>query len=348
MNYRKRKILFIQNDLTHYRLPFYEHLRELFGVITICHVGKPCLSKGSKLKEVILNVKSFLGFNFQRGLKPLIDDNDVIVAMFDLRWPVIWLSVLLKKNSNFLLWGHGLGSSRSFIVIYLRKIVATRAKGIIFYSEKGAEEFIKNTNISSKKCFVAPNTISIPNFIDTSDRHKDSFIYVGRLQERKKLHLALEGFKNAGLYEKGLIFRIIGDGEEERRRLAELAENLGIVKSVEFIPGTVDENILLSYFEKAYAYLSPGAVGLGVLHSFSYGVPVITIEDTHHGPEVGDIKQMVNGFITHGYNEFCDFLKNTSTTKYRLMGNNAFNFYKNNRQIIHMVGSFGKAIKDIK
>src|SRR5690606_36004353 len=134
--------------------------------------------------------------------------------------------VLLKKNSDFLLWGHGLGSSRNFIVIYLRKIVANRARGIIFYSEKGAEEFIKNTNISNSKCFVASNTLLIPNFSDTSDKQKDSFIYVGRLQERKKLHLALEAFKNAGLDEKGLIFRIIGDGEDEKRRLVVLAENL--------------------------------------------------------------------------------------------------------------------------
>ena len=47
--------------------------------------------------------------------------------------------------------------------------------------------------------------------------------------------------------------------------------------------------------------MCPGALGLGVLHAFSYGVPVISPRDLHHGPEAENLVDADNGLLyDHG------------------------------------------------
>jgi len=67
---------------------------------------------------------------------------------------------------------------------------------------------------------------------------------------------------------------IIGEGEENEY-LKDLSVKLNISNRVIFYGKITNEITLKGLFRQAYAYISPGPVGLGVLHSFAYGVPVL-------------------------------------------------------------------------
>lgn len=113
----------------------------------------------------------------------------------------------------------------------------------------------------------------------TSDEAK-YFLFVGRLQPRKELDKVL--FELQFIDAKLLI---VGDGDL-KNDLLNLVRKYQIENKVEFLPGIFKEEDLKKLFKNAIAYISPGAVGLGVVHSFAYGVPVITSTlDKNHGPE---------------------------------------------------------------
>jgi glycosyltransferase involved in cell wall biosynthesis len=63
-------------------------------------------------------------------------------------------------------------------------------------------------------------------------------------------------------------------------------QKLGCESLVEWLPAIYDHEKLKKSFDGAIAYVSPGHVGLGVVHAFGYGVPVITIEGENHSPEI--------------------------------------------------------------
>ncbi|MCC5870743.1 MAG: glycosyltransferase family 4 protein, partial [Gammaproteobacteria bacterium] len=148
--------------------------------------------------------------------------------------------------------------------------------GYIAYTENGKQHLV-DWGFPEEKVSVAFNTLDVGNSGWTSGG--SYILYVGRLQKRKELDLAIRL-----LPETGLVLRIVGDGDclDE---LNELAERIEVSEQIEFHPGTFDESVLKEHFAGAIAYISPGHVGLGVVHAFSYAVPVITLRHRHHAPE---------------------------------------------------------------
>ena len=104
---------------------------------------------------------------------------------------------------------------------------------------------------------------------------------------------------------------------------------------------------LKSFFDNALVYVSPGPVGLGVLHSFSYGTPVITINSGKHGPELSNIINGVNGYICDDYEDFSNKLNYILNNKKKLktMSSNAYDHYINKRNNGIMVSAFIDALK---
>jgi glycosyltransferase involved in cell wall biosynthesis len=60
------------------------------------------------------------------------------------------------------------------------------------------------------------------------------------------------------------------------------------------------------YFRRASAILSPGVVGLHVLDAFWAGVPLFTLANRKHGPEVEYLEHGKNGFISDDEAGFAD------------------------------------------
>ena len=107
-----------------------------------------------------------------------------------------------------------------------------------------------------------------------------------------------------------------------------------------------DDEALAALFAKAYACAVPGYVGLIVLHSFAYGVPVVTPRTEPHRPEFQNLEDGRNGLIC-GRHDFAEALVQACTQPERTaaLGRNAYAFYSNKRTLDMMLYGFRKAIE---
>lgn len=341
----KSELLILQNQIPHYRLPLYNLLAEASGInLTVIHSGKP-LEQGKKkiFNEVIVPCRKFGPFYLQKGIKKYVDQANFVVSMFDLHWPACLLPIWYAPTKT-ILWGHGFGSSK--IARHVRLFLAKKAAAIMLYEKSAADEFIKY-GCRKEKTFFSGNTVHVPNS-GIEEAPRNQFLFVGRLQERKRIDQLLNVFAKI---QEGLSpdigITIVGDGDA-RDSLELLVDELNLRNRVRFLGPINDDNKLKNVFTHALAYVSPGHVGLGVLHSFAYGIPVITSRNANHGPEVENIKNNVNGLFFDGDNDglkkcLLRLLKDPLIS-YK-MGEAAFQYYQSNRTMEKMVKRFLEAIE---
>lgn len=103
------------------------------------------------------------------------------------------------------------------------------------------------------------------NLFNLSEINEDYFLIVSRLQEYKRIDLAVEAFNKLGL---PLI--IIGDGPE-RRKLEKLAKD-----NIKFLGRETDE-VIKEYYKKCRAFIFAGEEDFGItpLEAMASGRPVI-------------------------------------------------------------------------
>ena len=138
---------------------------------------------------------------------------------------------------------------------------------------------------------------------------------------------------------------IVGDGVE-RASLERRVQRRGLSDAVTFHGEVQDDEILAELFSRAFACAVPGYVGLVVLHSFAYGVPVITPRGEPHAPEFHNLAHGRNALISDR-RDFADALVEVCTHPERaaMLGRNAYAFYANKRTLDMMLYGFRKAIE---
>lgn len=138
---------------------------------------------------------------------------------------------------------------------------------------------------------------------------------------------------------------IVGDGTE-RAALEQRVRKMGMSSAVTFHGDVRDDERLAALFASAFACAVPGYVGLLVLHSFAYGVPVVTPRDEAHAPEFQNLEDGINGLICDKQ-DFAEALVQACTPPDRtaMLGRNAYAFYSNKRTLDMMLYGFRKAIE---
>lgn len=250
-----------------------------------------------------------------------------------------------RAGRRVLFWGHGYGQHA--LVAPIRTALAKRADAIVCYSAGGRNAYIQH-GVEPEKVFVAPNTIFVFNASIGPITGREAFTFVGRLSPRKRIHELLEAFARARDHlPRRVRIEIVGDGPM-RAELENLARDLQIHRRVYFWGTQVDESFLRDLFHRSIAYVSPGSVGLSVVHSFAYGVPVVTRTDVHHGPESENLEHGVNALLYSGGSEMLANqlveLASDPLRSYRL-GANGYDHYVGNRSIDCAVAGFAAALR---
>lgn len=202
--------------------------------------------------------------------------SDVIITTFNLRRPHTWVFVFLFPWKKWIFWGQGIWSNTNSIVNFFRKLILSISDGYIVYTPEGKRNLIQE-GYPVRKISVAYNTLNVENNSITFG--SDYLLFVGRVQKRKSIELIFPYLR-----ELDLKLRIVGDGEY-REELKRLSLKLGVDQYVEFFPATFSDELLFEHFKGAIAYYTPTQLGLGVVHAFAYGVPVLTLKNEIHGPE---------------------------------------------------------------
>jgi glycosyltransferase involved in cell wall biosynthesis len=241
--------------------------------------------------------------------------SDVVV----LRWggrSVLLLPGMLRARAcgvPVVLWGHGYSKNEKPWRARIRNWAASLATAIVFYDPKTRDAFASN-GWNPKRLFVALNSIDhVP--IEAARKwwveHPDKLahfrtehglgegpviLFVSRLAPANRLDLLLQA--TAGLVSDfpALKTIIIGNGPNERRELALLANKLGVEDNVVFQDGIYDEFELAPWFLAADVFCYPANIGLSLIHSFWYGLPVVTSDYTAgQNPEIVALKRGING-----------------------------------------------------
>jgi glycosyltransferase involved in cell wall biosynthesis len=145
---------------------------------------------------------------------------------------------------------------------------------VVAYSRRGAEQY-QALGLPAERVFVASNAVAPPPSQpplekDLTPGSRLTVLFVGRLQERKRVDLLLKACAALPLEIQPHLL-VVGDGPD-LDRLHLLAEEF--YPSTEFL-GAKHGSDLESYFDAADLFVLPGTGGLAVQQAMAHALPVI-------------------------------------------------------------------------
>lgn len=325
----KTRILILQKIIPHYRKEFFGKFIDRFPDSKIIYgqqgKNEPLKNCDELDESYFAQRKNFYfdsnGKIFLTGLykdifrmKP-----EIIIAGYSMGNLNVYVLFFLKffLSYKLILWSFGYDPFSGFDPVKSFKDKARlffykRADAVIFYWKEGIN-MISRYSKNKQHYFIAPNTIDtekqneLKSKFDNKGKDKIKtelgikekfhFIYVGRLLEIKQADLLLKAFKLIENENKNCRLTIIGAGPE-LDNLQKLADELKLEK-VKFTGEIIDAEITGMWIYVSDAFVMPGRLGLSVIHSFSFGIPVISMkkEKHFHSEGIGYIENGVNGFL---------------------------------------------------
>src|SRR5690606_10837685 len=231
-------------------------------------------------------------------------------------------------KKKWIFWGKGLGENESTPVFFLRRFTSEWCRYILVYNETKKDQLVKKLGIDGNKVIAYQNTVYISNAQDCSHFPKKSFLYFGRIQERKGLTDLISAYKayvdDVGIPKYELKF--VGDGSY-KNQLIKIVEDNQLTEYVRFHPGVYNDTDIMEHFKNALLYVSPYNVGLAVVNSFAYGVPVLTCREPQVGPEFHYLNHK-NSIIVDQVSDFTDIFNQAHIKAMNF--NSVSNYYNQN------------------
>ena len=198
-------------------------------------------------------------------------------------WYLLIARRILGKRT--LLWGHlhpqNGGRTRT---ASLRRSMRRISSGTILYGYDSVET--ARAELLGGPVWVAPNSL-YPRSELGFDKNfaRNRILYVGRLENAKKLDLLVAAFAHSELYSKGYQLTIVGHGSQADH-LQDIARELSVDTYCQFIGRTYDAKIVRELYNEAICSVSPGYAGLSLTQSIGFGVPVLVADNELHSPEI--------------------------------------------------------------
>ena len=352
-NSQQRILILMDMPLFPYRIYAYNELAERGYDLTVVSASntETRYEIPLKFKHIRIGIKKFGGFEWLTGFKhSMCDDYDYVIVTPNLRVLNFMPLYGKKYREKMLAWGHLKGcTSANPVAAWVRRPLLRKMNALIFYEAGTRDEFI-NAGFSKEKLFVANNTQYVEPDTVIRGLQKEYFLYVGRIQERKGVDLALRAFAKLkqDSHDEKLKFVIVGGGDNES--LVRAAQEEGISNDVEFTGAIHDQKKLGEAFSKAYAYVSPGHVGLGVLHSLACGVPVITCSGRLHSVEITNCKPDNSLVVPYTVEDVAEAMKKLYSDKelHNKLSEAAYKYYQEKCTIDKMVDGIDDALKYVE
>lgn len=126
---------------------------------------------------------------------------------------------------------------------------------------------------------------------------KKLILSCARLDEKNQFCLVLDAMEVLLHSHPEVVWCVIGDGDE-RDRLQASAKEKSLENSIRWVGAVHVEEQLAPWFMSSEFMLHPGAIGLSILHSFGYGLPVITHNNAaNHFPEFAAMEDKRTGYL---------------------------------------------------
>ena len=300
---QRPKVVVVQTTIPDYRRPFFDALTAELGHnlellsgdedwdTDIAHVHDV---PHTRVRNVFLARRQLL---WQVGAVKSLLAGDIAVVGLNPRVLTSWVALLGRglMGRRTLVWGHAWPrrgpSSRTD---RLRGLMRRLASTIVVYTETEARHL--GSRSPRIDVVAAPNALYRRRELGPSPTTGEvtDLVYVGRLTGSKRLELLIEAFLAAGAdLPEDVRLIIVGEGTlrsglEAQARSSPLGGRIAFTGHV----SSVDQ--LRDIYARAIASVSPGLVGLALIQSLGFGVPMILPRDADHGPEIEAAIEGVN------------------------------------------------------
>lgn len=325
-----RVAIVVGNSIYEYRRQFYEELGKHCEVTIFSRGGirpENCVSIVSKNYQLFgLSIQTYF-------LKIIFGGFDKIIVVGNFNY-LINAMLLIFGGKRVISWGFW--KTKSGLANALRRFSASKLRSNIIYADSHAALF------AGLDCHyvTARNTVSV-----SPKRRKQmggrNLIFVGSLNERKRLDLALDLFKVLVQHQPDVRFDIVGDGPI-KDKLVDQVHELNLTGSVRFWGRITSSDELARLYREAILEVSLGQAGLSVPRALGHGVPFATFSEAISGGETDSVIHGLTGFKSNDLIELCDDVIQYFGDEEQIlsMRENCFTFYRDYLSTRNMVSGF--------
>lgn len=346
---KKLEIFFIQPLIPHYRIPFFDRLADKFNIYVRYGRGDSSFEtvdkKYSKRVQNIIIGKFEIFFVFSEliKIKP-----DIVVTYGEVKQLTNIILLLTRKLFGFklIIWSHGFKDKKITIIDKLRLMEMHFSDGVIFYTKDCYKDA---TKYNLNNTFYLNNTLELKknnNILqyDNKSKLKKKFniktelngLFISRFSQVKAPELLLEIMKRIHEKNNNIGFIIIGDGACKPD-----FSNYDFIYDFGRIYEDKKKAVLFSLADFA---LMPRWIGLSVIESFVYKLPMFTLsnklENIEHSVEYFYLKHNENSYIASDISELVEKIVNIDKDELLKLGTNACKLVNEELTMDNMVNNF--------
>ncbi len=319
----KKVLIAHQSSIPHYRVDFYNSLKDLSSPHYQISIVKDSSVKRDSVffKEVIdysavhFNIHYTRTFFLSKSKKYCLQTflfsswrYDLIIvenAINNLSYPLAIIYKLFGKKVAF--WGHGRDLNNPGDDTFKRKVLESiklflirQSDGFFAYTD-GVKDYLVTKNVEEGKIFTVNNTIDIHaarrfKYAKLRDKLHHRLVFTGRLTKSKRIKFLIESFKLLYAMDNRFELVIIGDGTPELQEQVRQASKIVPIKTF----GSVTSNEeLAKIYSTCDLYVYPGYVGLGALHAMCFDLIPVVLKSEFHKPEFDYLNEK-NAYILGG------------------------------------------------
>lgn len=365
------KIAIITNIIPTYREGFYDRLfnREDVTVTVYCqdHIPgmnlKPIHEKyGERVKIIkfISAKKERISFQFVPWCK-IIKNHDVVFVAGNPRVlsDVLISIVLYLSGKSIVFWTQAHSFRANAFTERMRLFWSRFFKNIFVYTDAEVD-FLRSKGFKSNFILGMNNGLDQKKIDSIVLKWTESrlqewrninkigasvlLLSCARLDKKNKFEQVVQALPLLLAKVPNLIWCIIGEGDE-KNNLVEMVKAFKIEDHVRFVGAVYDENEIAPWFLSSEILIHPAAIGLTLMHSFGYGLPVVTHGMTQlHNPEYTAFEPEITGrnFIKDNIQSLADTVVTLLNDKETLqnMKINSLNVARNKYNVDIMVERF--------
>lgn len=347
----KTRVLILDNDLIHYRIPIYNILGEKFDFTHACCYPKQ-IDEPMNFKRITFHPHTIGSFELQKDrIFRLCQGFDAVICQGDIHYlQYATLPLHFHRKFKLAFWGIGVSASydKHFDTVTkwdnVRDFFYKKADAQVFYTDYPIEKYVRR-GYKRESLFVAPNTVEVEAFDENVERK--NLLFIGTLYAQKGIMHLLEAYYGACQENQGIPqLDIIGKGPDSEK-VKEWIESKGLAEKIIMHGAIFDKKQKARFFEKSLACISPMQAGLSVLESQGYATAFVTTKDAITGGEIFNIENGKSGVLLDDIKQMKDTIIDIANNpnKYISMGQAGRSHYLDCRKPSDMAQGFIDAVE---
>lgn len=367
------KIRIVQPGVPEYRRGLLNRLGRIYGErIEICANDSCDMGPACRLEHMRMDYthdfRHVIGpFWWQRGISTKgLRRGDVLVICGDVHHlSTMWTALIAKmRGIGVVWWGHHQSTTSTPLKIRLRLCLARMLSSVYLCYTKEGKSFLVQHGLKDGRVFYTGNTIdedTVESAIkvwgpERLSAFQTEWNLVGKnlllicsvLREKTKVDQVLSAMTLETLNDDRVMLAVIGDGDAADQ-FKKCATQLGLNNRVIWVGPLVSQSDLAPWFLSAKAFVYPGPIGLSLIHSYLYALPVVVHNNSRNqGPEFVAMRDGETGYV-FAENDINDFSQKIShllsdETKRVMLGAEAKRIAQRDYSMDRMAKNFSEAI----